>query len=66
LFHSKIDNKADADVILNQWAEAILRSISFIDKNRLVGIGFAMPGPFDYENGIAMFTHEVAKIRKFV
>jgi len=56
-----IDNQASADDILNNWAIALNKSLSFIDPVNLAGIGFAMPGPFDYENGIAMFTESVAK-----
>jgi len=50
-----IDNKASADEILEGWSKAIGTSISAIDKSKLTGIGFAMPGPFDYPNGIALF-----------
>src|ERR1035437_4225807 len=57
----KVDNQASADDILESWAIALKKSIKHIDKNELAGIGFAMPGPFDYENGIAMFTESVAK-----
>jgi glucokinase len=56
-----IDNQASANDILNNWAIALNKSLSFIDPVNLAGIGFAMPGPFDYENGIAMFTESVAK-----
>jgi glucokinase len=56
-----VDNQASAEDILNNWAVALKKSLSFIDKEQLAGIGFAMPGPFDYENGIAMFTESVAK-----
>ncbi len=51
----KINNKASAKEILDGWSSAILQTIALIDKNRLAGIGFAMPGPFDYSNGIALF-----------
>jgi len=50
-----IDNKASADTILSGWAAALKITLSTIDRNRLSGIGFAMPGPFDYPNGIALF-----------
>jgi glucokinase len=52
---AKIDNKTGADEILDGWAAAIEKSIASVDKNKLAGIGFAMPGPFDYLNGIALF-----------
>jgi glucokinase len=53
-----VDNKDQADHILNNWVIALKKSLSFIDINELAGIGFAMPGPFDYEKGIALFSHE--------
>ena len=44
-------------------SESILRQVLYgnlffkreFNKEQLAGIGFAMPGPFDYENGIAMY-----------
>lgn len=51
----KINNKANAGEILEGWSSAITGTLSKIDKNKLAGIGFAMPGPFDYPNGIALF-----------
>jgi len=57
----KVDNQASAEDILESWTTALKKSIAVIDKNELAGIGFAMPGPFDYPNGIAMFTESVAK-----
>jgi glucokinase len=57
----KVDNQASAEDILESWSTALRQSISFIDRSQLAGIGFAMPGPFDYPNGIAMFTESVAK-----
>ncbi|MDP4208649.1 MAG: ROK family protein [Bacteroidota bacterium] len=60
----KVDNKASAEEVLGKWASALNHSIQKIDKSQLAGIGFAMPGPFDYANGIALFTHEVAKFEK--
>jgi len=57
----EVDNQASADDILISWTIALKKSLSYINKDQLAGIGFAMPGPFDYENGIAMFTESVAK-----
>jgi glucokinase len=51
----KINNKAGADEILEGWSKALAVTISHIDKDKLAGIGFAMPGPFDYPNGVALF-----------
>ncbi|MFA6127852.1 MAG: ROK family protein [Bacteroidales bacterium] len=50
-----VDNAAPADIILGVWSEAIGEAILGIAIDELAGIGFAMPGPFDYVNGIALF-----------
>lgn len=52
----KIYNKASADEILEGWSKTLMNTISAIDSSKLAGIGFAMPGPFDYPNGIALFA----------
>jgi len=57
----KVNNKNTAEIILTDWAIAINKTIVGINQEQIAGIGFAMPGPFDYENGVARFTHEVAK-----
>lgn len=51
----KVDAKADSEAILSQWAKAVAGSLKGIHPEQLAGIGFAMPGPFDYEKGIALF-----------
>jgi glucokinase len=57
----KINNKAGAGEILDGWCNALRGTLSEIDASRLAGIGFAMPGPFDYANGIALFE----RVEKF-
>lgn len=57
----KVDNQASADNILENWAIALKKSIAYIDRDQLAGIGFAMCGPFDYVKGIALFNEAVAK-----
>lgn len=54
-FETKVDNKASADEILNSWVGAIRKTIDVVGKDAIAGIGFAMPGPFDYAKGIALF-----------
>jgi glucokinase len=56
----KVDNQASADDILKNWTIALGTSLMNIDTEQLAGIGFAMPGPFDYEIGVALFER-VAK-----
>lgn len=51
-----VDNKASADEILSNWASALLQTIQKIKTGTLAGIGFGMPGPFEYDKGIARFA----------
>lgn len=57
----KVDNQGIAEDILNCWLTALKASIYKIDHSQLLGIGFAMPGPFEYHTGIARFTGSNAK-----
>lgn len=50
----KVNNQASADQIIKVWGKAIKGSIDHVGSDLIAGIGFAMPGPFDYENGIAL------------
>lgn len=54
-FTQPVNNKAGASEILDGWSRAIAATMQRIDVEKLAGIGFAMPGPFDYPNGIALF-----------
>lgn len=49
-----VDNKGKASEIIETWSAAIRKSMSGIDPGQIRGIGFAMPGPFDYPNGISL------------
>ncbi len=61
LSHQKLNNQDSKQVILDAWSQSLRASLSKVDRHEFAGIGFAMPGPFDYENGIALFTHDVSK-----
>jgi glucokinase len=50
-----VDCNGSADEILSIWAESIGDTLKKTDNEKLIGIGFAMPGPFDYQTGIARF-----------
>lgn len=52
------DHEAPADVILERWASALNHTISAIDLSQLAGIGFAIPGPFEYRNGVSRMQHK--------
>lgn len=50
-----VDSSASAHVIIDNWANAIREAAGKFRLSELAGIGFAMPGPFDYQHGIAWF-----------
>jgi len=60
LVERDVNNKASADEIISVWAGALSASISKIPREKLRGIGFGMPGPFDYVKGIS-YIKGVAK-----
>lgn len=47
-----VDRHGSAEEILSAWSEMI-NSIIEQSNSKISKIGFAMPGPFDYENGIS-------------
>lgn len=53
-----VDSMADANVIFGAWAQALNATMKNIDTKQLAGIGFAMPGPFDYRNGVSKMEHK--------
>lgn len=54
---SPVDNQASSEVILSIWGKTLQNTISHIGMENIKGIGFGMPGPFDYVNGIALFEN---------
>lgn len=60
LAEQKVNNQASADEILNDWAIALRKTMNSVPIDELSGIGFAMPGPFDYKTGVALMKN-VAK-----
>jgi glucokinase len=57
----KLDNQGSAEEIINCWAKTIKETIHKSGAGKIAGIGFAMPGPFDYLNGVALFNNTVKK-----
>lgn len=52
---SHVNSHADDHrMILDQWTETVRSSLAKMNGSALEGIGIAMPGPFDYENGISL------------
>lgn len=50
-----VDSGDTKEKILGSWAAAIIKTVQKTKHSSIAGIGFAMPGPFDYRNGIAWF-----------
>lgn len=58
---NEVDNHAEKDVIIQVWGDALYSCMKKAGVDKVLGVGFAMPGPFDYEKGISLFTGENEK-----
>ena len=56
-----LNNKASSDEIIEKWGTAIQKTIETVEARKIKGIGLAMPGPFDYANGISLFDGKTQK-----
>lgn len=59
----QVDNQAQAEAIIGIWADALKDVLKCIPGEKVKGIGFAMPGPFDYVKGIS-YIKGVTKYEK--
>ena len=58
----KVDNSSESEIILQAWTSAINKCKENIPTNgNFVGVGLAIPGPFDYELGIGLFDNSNQK-----
>ena len=55
-----VNNQAQAAEIISNWSSCIKKTLDRTDCGQVKGIGFAMPGPFDYVKGIS-YIKGVAK-----
>jgi glucokinase len=60
LTERSVDNQASAKTIIDTWSDALLSALKKVPVETVKGIGFAMPGPFDYVKGIC-YIRGVAK-----
>ena len=60
LTERSVDNQAQASVIIGTWTQALSAVLEKVPCENVKGIGFAMPGPFDYVKGIC-YIRGVAK-----
>lgn len=56
--HATIDNQWGAEKIIAAWAAALLQAADKLPPGMeaIAGVGLAMPGPFDYVQGIGLFA----------
>jgi glucokinase len=62
-FRLKVDAQGSAESILSSWTNAILKTVQIasekgINPLLIAGVGLAMPGPFDYPNGICLIEEQ--------
>ncbi len=57
-----VDSMGPSADIFGAWAQALNVTLARIDATKLAGIGFAMPGPFDYRNGISKMEHKFPEL----
>jgi glucokinase len=60
LTERSVDNQAQANTIIGTWTQALSAVLENVPLENVKGIGFAMPGPFDYVKGIS-YIRGVAK-----
>jgi len=63
MFRGVYNHSQDMPSLLEIWADSINRAIAKLPEgNQLSGIGIAMPGPFDYTNGISKMEHKLVAL----
>lgn len=48
-----VNNQAHAFEIIKVWSECLKEVMDHLNFDEILGIGFAMPGPFDYVKGVS-------------
>lgn len=62
LISVKVSNSESKEILLSVWTQAILNCKKNVPVNsEFLGIGIAIPGPFDYEKGIGLYDNSNQK-----
>ncbi len=61
--HVTLNNQGSKEDIVFAFGTLLRSCINKFESEQFEGIGIAMPGPFDYVNGIGLFTGENAKFQ---
>ncbi len=62
--NEKVDPSGSKEQIFTSWATALNKTLRYFDPSEIKGVGFAMPGPFDYKTGIALFKGSNEKFER--
>lgn len=54
-FKGEVKNKTSKNEIFKSWGEILNKTLAKSTNHQIRGVGIAMPGPFKYKTGIAMF-----------
>lgn len=58
----KVDNSSLSDIILKSWEQAIKECKEKLPESaEFIGVSIAIPGPFDYEQGIGLYDNSNKK-----
>ncbi|MRJ07855.1 ROK family protein [Ornithobacterium rhinotracheale] len=60
----KLSHTDTKENILKTWAKAINECMESVGVGNVLGLGFAMPGPFNYKEGISMLEHKYPNLYK--
>ncbi len=61
ILEQKVNARGSCAEIIQSWLEIISDLIQKVEKDTIEGIGLAIPGPFDYEEGIS----HISGVQKF-
>lgn len=56
-FNQPVTSNGDRQLILNEWKQGLQTTLSKVQTGCLAGLALAVPGPFDYANGICLMEH---------
>lgn len=56
-----LDNHGQPEEIIESWGGVIKNTIGIVGIENVAGVGFAMPGPFDYVKGVSLFEGQNGK-----
>ncbi len=61
---ASVSHLETTETIFRAWAGAINDCMTTVEGKTVAGIGFAMPGPFNYREGISMMEHKYPNLYK--